>query len=123
LIYGLNGGVAVNTAQGYIIAMSYCSCLVSITRSASAKRFTNGLWLGFWMAFVVMNGVQYLSLYGGLLAALTGCAAFESCRPGIASGCSCIDGGCRIFFTLCGWRLATVLLGSWRSAGADDLLG
>ena len=78
LIYGLNGGVIVNTAQGYVIAMSYC-CVpwLPITRFASASDSPTGLWLGFWMAFAVMNGIQYLSLYGIVLTALIGFRAIR----------------------------------------------
>ena len=71
LIYGLNGGVIVHTAQGYIIAMSYCSLpWLAYHAFRIGDRFYDGIGLGGWLAFVILNGIQYLSFYGGLLAGL-----------------------------------------------------
>ncbi|HZW31528.1 MAG TPA: hypothetical protein VFF52_12525, partial [Isosphaeraceae bacterium] len=70
LVYGLNGGVIVNTAQGYVLAMSYCSLpWLAYHTFRLGERCTAGLWLGFWMAFAVLNGIQYLTLYAVVLTA------------------------------------------------------
>src|SRR5262249_4319552 len=70
LIYGLNGGVIVNTTQGYVLAMSYCSLpWLALQAFRIGGRLADGLWLGFWMAFAVLNGIQYLTLYAGVLTA------------------------------------------------------
>jgi hypothetical protein len=111
LIYGLNGGVVVDTAEGYIIAMSYCGLpWLAAFAFRIGERFSDGLWLGFWAAFLVMNGIQYLTFYGVLLAILIGIRALRVQPRGhrlrllvhllAAAG---------VFFILCGWRLATVL--------------
>src|SRR5271157_2176511 len=64
LVFGLNGGVILATSMGYVLAMSYCSVpWLAYFACRIGRRFSDGLWLGFWMAFVVMNGIQYLSLY------------------------------------------------------------
>ena len=70
LIYGLNGAVVLNTAWGYVLPMSYCSLpWLAYHAFRIGDRLADGLGLGFWMAFAVMNGIQYLSLYAGLLTA------------------------------------------------------
>jgi len=112
LIYCLNGGVVIHTAQGYIIPMSYCSLpWLAYYAFRIGDRFCDGLWLGCWLAFVVMNGIQYLSLYGGLLAALIWMRAVRVQPPGrrvrLLAHTLAAAGA---FFALCGWRLTTVLL-------------
>ena len=112
LIYGLNGGVIVNTAQGYVLAMSYC-CVPWLAYHAFrlGERFSDGLWLGFWMAFAVLNGIQYPTLYGIVLTALIGMRAIrvqpvELRRRLLVN----LLGALGIFLTLCSWRLITIFL-------------
>jgi hypothetical protein len=111
LIYGLNGGVIINTAWGYVIPMSYCSVpWLAYYSFRIGHRFSDGLGLGFWLAFVVMNGIQYLSLYGGTLVAIIWIRALRLQPPErrvrlLAHTLAAVG----IFFALCGWRLATVL--------------
>ncbi len=112
LVYGLNGGVIVNTAQGYVLAMSYCSLpWLAYHTFRLGERCTAGLWLGFWMAFAVLNGIQYLTLYAVVLTAAIWVRAARVQPAGqrlrllwhtVAA--------CGVFLTLCGWRLMTVLL-------------
>lgn len=112
LIYGLNGGVVINTAWGYVIPMSYCSLpWLAFYAFRIGDRFSDGLWLGGWLAFVVMNGIQYLSLYSGLLAALIGLRALRVQPSGhrirlLTNTLAAVG----MFLALSGWRLATVLL-------------
>ena len=69
LVYGLNGAVSVGLAAGYIIVMSYCSLpWLAYHALRIGGRFSHGVWLGFWMAFTLLNGLQYVSLYAVVLA-------------------------------------------------------
>ena len=78
LIYGLNGGVIVNMTQGYIIVMSYCSLpWLAYHAFRIGDRFVDGIGLGGWMAFAILNGIQYITFYGGLLAGLIWVRAFR----------------------------------------------
>jgi hypothetical protein len=110
LVYGLNGAVCVSLAIGYIIAMSYCTLpwLVYHTFRIGERR-SHGIWLGFWMAFSVLNGLQYISLYAVILAAAVWLRAWrvqpsgrrrEFFRNSIAAA--------GVFVAIAGWRLATV---------------
>jgi hypothetical protein len=71
----------------------------------------DGLALGFWLAFAVLNGIQYLTLYAGLLIAAILIRAFRVLPPQnraraavqlFAAGAMCL--------ALTGWRLLPVLL-------------
>jgi hypothetical protein len=111
LVYGLNGGAIVDTAQGYVLAMSYCSVpwLVYYTIRIG-DRFFDGLGLGFWLAFTVLNGIQYLSLYGGVLALVFWLRALRLGPRRVRARMlvhTVVALG--LFLSLCGWRLATVL--------------
>jgi hypothetical protein len=112
VVYGLNGGVIVDTSLGYVLAMSYCSVpWLAYFAFRIGRSFSDGLWLGFWGAFVVMNGIQYISLYAAPVTAGIGLRAFRVQPAGrraalllhalAAVGTSLL---------LCGWRLSTVLL-------------
>jgi hypothetical protein len=112
LIYGLNGALILNVTQGYILAMSYCSVpwLVYYTFRIG-RRAIDGLWLGFWWAFVVMNGIQYVSLYAVPLTALIWARAVLVQAAGrrlrlLIHTLAALGA----FFCLCGWRLSTMLL-------------
>jgi len=112
LIYSLNGGVIIDTAQGYILAMSYCSLpWLAYHAFRIGDRFRDGLGLGGWMAFTVMNGIQYLSFYGGLLAALIWMRALRV-QPSRNRVRLLVDtlAAVGFFLLLCGWRLVTVFL-------------
>jgi len=117
LIYGLNGGVIINTAQGYIIAMSYCSLpWLAYHAFRIGDRLVDGIGLGGWMAFVILNGIQYLSFYGGLLAALIWARAVHV-QAGVARTRLLVHSvaAVGVFLGVCGWRLIPVL-----SVLADD---
>jgi hypothetical protein len=112
LIYGLNGGVSVDTAWGYFIAMSYCSLPWLVYHSFRiGQRLADGLWLGFWTAFMVMNGIQYLSLYASVLASAAWLRALRVQPPGrrvelLMHTMAAIGA----FLVLSGWRFLTVVL-------------
>lgn len=111
LVYGLNGAVLVNTADGYIIAMSY-GCLPWLACHAFriGEGAEQGAWLGFWAAFAVLNGIQYLTLYAVVLAGAIGLRAVMVPLPGrrvtVFRSTLAAAG---VFLVLCGWRLATVI--------------
>jgi hypothetical protein len=112
LVYGLNGAVSVNTADGYIIAMSYCSLpWLAYHAFRLGDGLEQGVWLGFWAAFAILNGLQYLTLYAAVLTAAVWLRAVRVqptgtrgrvIRPTVAA--------VGTFLALSGWRLATVFL-------------
>ncbi len=112
LVYGLNGGVILGTSAGYIVAMSYCSVpWLAYFAYRIGRRFSDGLWLGFWMAFIVVNCVQYLGLYAVPLTALIWTRAFRVQPPErrvalLLHTLAAVG----MFLMICGWRLSTVLL-------------
>jgi|GEM_PF-1823101 len=112
LVYGLNGGVILSTSTGYVMAMSYCSVpWLAYFAYRIGRRFSDGLWLGFWMAFIVVNCVQYLGLYAGPLTASIWTRAFrvqppERRVPLLLHTLAAVG----VFLLICGWRLSTVLL-------------
>jgi hypothetical protein len=112
LVYGLNGAVAVSLATGYIIAMSYASLpWLAYHAFRIGGSLSHGVWLGLWMAFTLLNGLQYISLYALVLAAAVGLRAVRSgppaCRRVLLRNAAAAAG---CFFLLAGWRLATVYL-------------
>lgn len=110
-IFALNGAVVINTAWGYVLPMSYCSLpWLALCAFRIGGRFADGLALGFWTAFAVMNGIQYLTLYAGLLAAVIWLRALRvqptGQRPALLLNTLAAIAFC---LALCGIRLATVL--------------
>jgi hypothetical protein len=112
LIYGLNGGIIIRLALGYVMAMSYCSVpWLAYFACQIGRRFSDGLWLGFWMAFGVLNGIQYLTLYAVPLIAMIWLRSLRVAQPvGYSRVLSNTLGAVGVFFLLCGWRLSTVFL-------------
>ena len=112
LIYGLNGAVIISTSLGYILPMSYCSVpWLAYYAYRIGRRFSDGLSLGFWLAFGVMNGIQYSNLYAGPLTAMIWVRAFRVQPPGRRSALLLHTmAALGLFLLLCGWRLSTVLL-------------
>lgn len=110
LVYALNGGVLVHMAQGYIIPMSYCAlpwmvyhafCLGTRTRHALA--------LGFWAAFMLLTGLQYLTLYTLVVVGLILLRAVRVLPP-VARRALPRQGvlALGLCLALCGWRIGTV---------------
>jgi hypothetical protein len=112
LIYGLNGGVLVAAVAAYHVSMCYPALpwmLYHVFRLE--RRRSDGLWLGFWAAFSLLNGIQYFTVYTALIAgvawlrSLVGLAG-EGRRRFLAH--TVLAAGA--FLGLVGWRLATTLL-------------
>jgi hypothetical protein len=111
LVYGLNGAVLVNTAWGYVLPMSYCSLPWIVYHSFRlVERWSSALWLGAWLSFAVLNGIQYLNLYAGVLAGMVWLRALRLAAPAkrrllgihtVAALGMCL--------AICGWRLGPVL--------------
>lgn len=112
LVYALNGGVIIDTCIGYILAMSYCSVpWLAYFAFRIGRRFSDGFWLGFWSAFVVLNGIQYMSLYAAPLTAAIWLRAVRV-QPAERRWALFVHtiAAAGVFFLMCGWRLWTVLL-------------
>lgn len=111
LVYGLNGGALVNTAWGYVLPMSYCSLpWMAYHAMRLGRRFRDGVGFGFWTAFAVLNGIQYINLYAGLLAGAFALRAWRLQPPGQRRRfLAHVLAAAGVFLLLCGWRLATVL--------------
>jgi hypothetical protein len=92
--------------------MSYCSVPWLVYHAFRiGDRFFDGLALGFWLAFAVLNGIQYLTLYGGVLTTLAWVRAVRvGPRPIRKRVLGHTVAAIGVFLTLCGWRLATALL-------------
>ena len=112
LIYGLNGAVLVDTAWGYFVPMSYCVVpwlLYSTFRLGDG--LIHGLRLGFWTSLGVLNGVQYMTFYGGVLSGLIW---LRSWRTRSASNRRVMllstVAAAGLFLLLTGWRLIPMLL-------------
>ncbi len=112
LIYGLNGAVILATSMGYVLAMSFCSVpWLAYFACRIGRRFSDGLWLGFWMGFVVMNGIQYITLYAAPLTAMIWARSFRL-QPRERRGAILIHtlAALGVCLLICGWRLVTILL-------------
>ena len=112
LIYGLNGGVLVASVAAYHVSMCYPALpwmLYHIFRLE--RRASDGVWLGVWAAFNVLNGIQYFTVYTLLIAGVAWLRALlmqsGANRPRLLAHTSLAAG---TFLALSGWRLATTAL-------------
>lgn len=111
LVYGLNGAVIINTAWGYVLPMSYWAVpWLALGAFRIGERFAIGVGLGVALALAVLNGIQYITLYAGVLMGLIGLRAFRIAPPdrrfrGLVQALAALGTA----LALCGWRLATVL--------------
>lgn len=112
VLYGINGGVLVYTVAGHFIPMSYCALpwLVLYTQRVG-EGIGCGLWLGFWTAFDLLNGIQYPSMYALAIAAAVWLRALalqpRDRRWGLIVNSVAAAGVC---VALAGWRIATTAL-------------
>ena len=112
LIYALNGGVLVAAVAAYHVSMCYPALpwmLYFVFKLEQRQR--NGLWLGFWAAFNLLNGIQYFTVYTVLILAvvwLRRLAVIWVTRRGELGRFlthSVLAFG--VFLALAGWRLVT----------------
>ena len=109
LIYGLNGGVLPQVVSGYHLQMSYLTfpwLLYYLFRLE--RRAADGLWLGFWLAFSLLNGINYYTRLRrddrrGRLDS-RGPGAQRAARARFLSHAALALG---TFLALAGWRVAT----------------
>ena len=109
LIYGLNGGVLVASVAAYHLSMCYPVLpwmLYHVFRLE--RRCSDGLWLGFWAAFNVLNGIQYFTVYTVLIVGVAWLRALLA-RSGIDRGRFLVHTTMALgtFLALSGWRLTT----------------
>jgi len=112
LIYGLNGGVLVASVAAYHLSMCYPALpwmLYHVFRLD--RRRVDGLALGFWASFNVLNGIQYFTVYTVLIVGVVWMRALVA-RTGADRGrfVSHTVLAAGVFLALSGWRLATTAL-------------
>ena len=109
LIYALNGGVLVAGVAAYHVPMCYPALPWLLYRTARLQRRpADAIGLGVWLAFTVLNGIQYLSAYALLIAGAAWLRAARVCPPAgrrrfLAHSAVALG----TFLALAGWRLAT----------------
>ncbi len=111
MVYGLNGSVILATSMGYVLAMSYCSVPWLALAYRIGRKLSDGLWMGFWMGFMVMNGIQYITLYALPFAAMIWFRSLRMQRTA-QRGRPLIHtlAALGVCLLICGWRLVTILL-------------
>lgn len=73
LVFGLHGGMIVYTVAGLYVTMSYCAMpWLAYHACRLADRPGQGVALGLWAAFDVLNGVSYPSVYALIIASAIG---------------------------------------------------
>lgn len=108
-IYALNGGVLVAAVAAYHLSMCYGALpwlLLCAFELGESRRAAVGL--GFWMAFNLLNGIQYFSVYNVLVTAVVWLRACWVRRGSVRRGYlgrTVLALG--VFLALAGWRIAT----------------
>jgi hypothetical protein len=109
LIYGINGGVLSLAVAGYYLPMSFCSFPWLLYYAFRLdRRRTDGILLGFWLAFTVLNGIHYFSVYAVLILTVVWLRAVRARSPAARARFlvhSALAVG--VLLALAGWRLAT----------------
>ncbi len=109
LIYAINGNILISTVAAYHAVMCYAALPWMLYFTFRLERhWLDGIWLGFWLAFNVLNGIQYFTVY---IALIMGVVWLRALR--VRSGADRLRFllhsavACGTFFALAGWRLAT----------------
>jgi hypothetical protein len=109
LIYGINGAVLSLAAAGYYVPMSFCSFPWLLYYAFRLdRRRADGAWLGFWLAFSVLNGIQYFTVYALLILAIVWLRGVRV-RAGQALARFLVHSALAagVFLAATGWRLGT----------------
>jgi hypothetical protein len=109
LIYAVNGGVLVAAVAAYHVSMCYSALPWMLYHIFQLERKpTAGLWIGFWTAFLLLNGIQYFTVYTMLIAGVVWIRALRT-RKGRDRRRLLVHTVLALgtFLTLAGWRLAT----------------
>ena len=109
LIFGINGAAISQAVCGYHLPMSYCSfpwILYFVFRLD--RRRSNGFWLGCWMAFNVLNGINYYNIYALVIVAIVWLRGLRARRgpsqtPFVLHTVLAVS----VLLALAGWRLTT----------------
>ncbi len=109
LIYGINGAVLSQALCGYHLPMSYCSFpwLLYYVFRLDRRRWDGAL-LGFWLAFNVLNGINYYIVYALAVVGVVWLRGMRA-RSGPARARFLVHTilAVGLLLALAGWRLAT----------------
>jgi len=112
LIYGINGGVLSLAVAGYYLPMSFCSFPWLLYYAFRLdRRRADGALLGFWLAFSVLNGIHYFSVYAIVILAVVWLRGVRA-RSGRALARFLLHTvlAMGVLLALAGWRIATTAL-------------
>lgn len=109
LVYAINGAVLVAAVAAYHVSMCYPALPWMLHHVGRLHQRTwHGVGLGFWMAFSLLNGIQYFTVYMALIAGVAWLRAWRVAegrdRPRIVRNTAMAIGA---FLALSGWRIAT----------------
>ncbi len=109
LIFAINGAVLVAAVAAYHVSMCYAALPWMLYYTFRLdRRPADGVGLGFWSAFNVLNGIQYFTVYIVLIVGVAWLRALRV-RAGRSRGRFLIHTALAIgvFLGLAGWRVAT----------------
>lgn len=107
LVYAINGAVLVAAVAAYHVSMCYPALPWMLHHVGRLHRSAwQGVGLGFWMAFSLLNGIQYFTVYMALIAGVGWLRALRVAddRPRLLRNTAMAVG---VFLALSGWRIAT----------------
>ena len=113
LVYALNGGVLVASVAAYNPVMCYPALPWMLYHTFRLeRRRRDGLALGGWAAFNLLNGIQYFTVYIALIVGIVWLrrlvvAARGGSRAGLVRFLGHTALAVGVFLALAGWRLAT----------------
>ncbi|MFO0957736.1 MAG: hypothetical protein U0800_09790 [Isosphaeraceae bacterium] len=109
LVYAINGAVLVAAVAAYHVSMCYPALPWMLYHVGRLDRRTrHGAGLGFWLAFSLLNGIQYFTVYMALIAGVAWLRAFRIAhdRRRLFRNTAVALG---VFLGLAGWRIATTV--------------
>ncbi len=108
LIYALHGGMLMDAVAGYHTIMSVVALPWILNHLASLGRGRlDGVGFGFWLAFAALNGINYGTIYTGLIVAIVWARAAVARGDRRFWADSAI--GLGVALALAGWRVAATV--------------